>query len=481
MTVRARFAPSPTGTLHVGNARSALFNYLFARHNGGVNVLRIEDTDRERSTEESERTLLEDLHWLGLDWDEGPDIGGGHGPYRQSERKEIYRELAERLVAEGRAFYCYCSEEELEAKREKAIKEGGMPHYDGHCRHLSMEQRQAYEREGRKPVIRFHVDTDKEYGFQDMIHGKVDMGGGTVGDFVLLRGDGLPVYNYACVVDDHLMGITNVLRGDDHLYNTLRQLMMYEAFGWDPPEFGHLSMILAADRSKLSKRSGAKFTFVNEFRDAGYMVEAIVNYLALLGWTPENGEEIMSMEQMKAWFDVSRINASPAIFDLDKLTWMNGKYIRETDEKTYLERLRPFFDRYFIADDEKYRAGALFIRSKLETLDDVGVQLSGLFPDKNGKMDFAPGDEHVDVFRELGGVECIGKAVEYIKDRGIDDFNALLDFLKAETGAKGKRLYMPLRIAVTDCEHGPDLNGIFALLGSDELLRRMESYLEGCM
>ena len=478
MKVRARFAPSPTGTLHVGNARSALFNYLFARHHNGVNILRIEDTDKERSTAESEKTLIEALHWLGLDWDEGPDKGGDHGPYRQSERRDLYREHAERLVEEGRAFYCYCSEEELEEKRQKAIEEGRMPHYDGHCRHLTDDQRKAYEAEGRKPVIRFHVDSAREYAFLDRIHGRVDMGGGTVGDFVLLRSDGLPVYNYACVIDDHLMDVTHVFRGDDHLYNTLRQLMIYEAFSWEAPEFAHLPMILAADRSKLSKRSGAKFTFVNEFREAGYLVEALINYLSLLGWSPENGEELMTMEQLKKWFDDSRINASPAVFDLDKLTWMNGKYIREICEETYLERLKPFYEKYFSTDEDTYKKAALFIRPKLETLDDVGIMLKGLVHDTDGSLDFDFSDEAVEMFNELEGGMLISKAMEYIRDRGAQDFAALLGFLKTEAGAKGKKLYMPLRLAVTGHEHGPDLGGIFGLLGDEEVLRRMNRFLE---
>ena len=479
--VRVRFAPSPTGRLHVGNVRTALFNYLFARHNNGINILRIEDTDKERSTKESEKKLIELLKWLGLDWDEGVEKGGEYGPYHQSERMDIYKKYAEQLVKEGKAFYCYCTEAELQEKREKAIAEGRQPHYDGHCRHLTEEQRKAYEAEGRKPVIRFLVDETKDYHFKDLVHGDINIQRGGIGDFVLLRSDGLPVYNFACVIDDHLMKITHVLRGDDHLYNTLRQVMLYEAFGWDMPQFAHLSMILAPDKSKLSKRAGVKYTFIEEFKEAGFLKEALLNYLALLGWMPENEQEIMNMEEMIKYFTIERVSHSPAVFDFEKLKWMNGKYIREIDDELYYKYARPFVDKYFsYLNEDVYRRALSLGRKYLTTLDDVKDALKGLLPDKNGKYEVVYSDDMKAIFIELEGEALLRKFLEIVEaeDTNYIDYKETLTRLKKESGVKGKKLFMPLRIAITGQEHGPDMGEIFFVLSKEEIKRRVKLFLD---
>ncbi|MCK4409590.1 MAG: glutamate--tRNA ligase, partial [Candidatus Eisenbacteria sp.] len=324
--IRVRFAPSPTGHLHVGGARTALFNWLFARREGGKFIVRIEDTDRARSTEESERAVLEDLAWLGLTWDEGPGIDGGHGPYRQSERLDIYREHAERLLAESKAFHCYCTDEELEEKRKKALAEGSVPQYDGACRDLTDTERRQLEDGGRSPVVRFRAPL-QDVAVSDLVRGAIVFKKEMLGDFIILRSDGRPTYNFAVVVDDALMEISHVIRAEEHLPNTMRQVLIYEALGYELPVFAHVSLIVDKDRSKLSKRRGA--TSVAEFRDQGYLPGGLINYLALLGWSPPDGEEVMSVAELAEKFELERVSPSPAAFDEDKLNWVNSHHLRE--------------------------------------------------------------------------------------------------------------------------------------------------------
>ena len=285
---RVRFAPSPTGQLHIGNARAAILNWLFAKHSGGTFVLRVEDTDTERSTRESETSIFQDLRWLGLNWDEGPDVGGDFGPYRQSERLSIYQQHAEQLMAQGHAYYCYCTPEELEARREAAMKAGQQPRYDGRCKHLSPIARAAKEKAGIKTVVRF-IMPNQDIMFHDLAKGQIIFPPDTLGDFVILRSDGVPTYNYAAVVDDHLMQITHVIRGDDHVVNTPKQIMIYEAFGWPSPQFCHIPMILGPDRERLSKRHGA--TSVADYAQKGYLPDALINFLSLLSWSSESARK----------------------------------------------------------------------------------------------------------------------------------------------------------------------------------------------
>ncbi len=341
--VRVRFAPSPTGHLHVGNARTALFNWLFARQAGGVMVLRIEDTDLERSEARFESQLLEDLKWMGIDWDEGPDVGGEYAPYRQSDRLDVYREHAERLVSEGKAYLCFCSQEELERDREEKLKNQLPPIYSGKCRTLDPAEAQQRRANGEACAIRLRIP-EHPIRFHDIVHGMVEFASEVVSDPIILRSSGIPVYNYVVVVDDALMKITHVIRGDDHLSNTPKQVALYEALGWQVPEFAHLSTILGADRERLSKRHGA--TSIANFRDMGVLPEALMNYLALLGWAPSGGtREIFSPEELKHEFTLERVTPSPAVFDMEKLYWLNRHYIKQSPPERIEKLAEPFFVR----------------------------------------------------------------------------------------------------------------------------------------
>lgn len=340
MSVRVRFAPSPTGYLHVGGARTALFNALFARERGGTVVLRIEDTDAARSTEESLRAILDSLRWLGLEWDEGPEVGGRHAPYFQSERREHYRRHARTLLAAGRAYPCFCTAEDLEDRRARQVEHNQPPRYDGRCRGLTAAERGAREAEGRKAVLRYALAPGPEVAWDDVVRGRVAFQRDVLDDFVIVRSDGLPTYNYACVVDDHEMEITHVVRGDDHISNTPRQLLLDEAFGWAAPVFAHVPMILSADGTRLSKRHGA--TSVEAFRDLGFLPEAIVNFLALLGWSYDGQRELFSLADLEQLFRLDRVGSNPAVFNLEKLEWMNGQHLKLLPEAERVSRVTAF-------------------------------------------------------------------------------------------------------------------------------------------
>ena len=341
--VRVRFAPSPTGQLHVGNARTALFNWLFARQAGGVMVLRIEDTDLARSEARFEDQLLDDLKWLGIDWDEGPDVGGPHAPYRQSDRLELYREHAERLVKEGKAYLCFCSHWELMEERSQAEDKHQPSMYSGKCRMLDPVEAQRRRANGEGAVIRLRIP-EHPIRFHDIVRGPVEFSSEVVNDFIIVRSTGMPVYNYVVVVDDALMDITHVIRGDDHLSNTPKQVALYEALGWPVPEFAHLSTILGSDRERLSKRHGA--TSIANFRQMGVLPEALVNYLALLGWAPTGGtREIFSPEELIKEFSLQRVTPSPAVFDMEKLHWLNRHYIKQSPPERIEKLAEPFFTR----------------------------------------------------------------------------------------------------------------------------------------
>ena len=327
--VRVRFAPSPTGSLHIGGARTALFNLLYARHMGGSFVLRVEDTDTERSTEESAQAIVKGLRWLGLDWDEGPEKGGEYGPYYQSQRLHLYDEAIKKLVDEGKAYYCYCTPEELDERRKAAMAAGKPPKYDGKCRNLTLEERKKLEAEGRKPAIRLKVPQEGQTVVEDLIRGTVVFENYVLDDFIMVKSNGIPTYNFACVIDDTGMNITHIIRAEEHLSNTPKQILVYDALGYEVPQFAHVPMILAPDRSKLSKRHGA--TSVEEFRDQGYMAQSIINYLTLLGWSPEGNEEIFDLEKSIREFSLDRVNKTAAIYDVKKLAWINGHYMRGLD------------------------------------------------------------------------------------------------------------------------------------------------------
>jgi len=338
--MRLRFAPSPTGQLHVGNARTALFNWLLARGHGGTFVLRIEDTDFERSTAQSASAILDDLRWMGLTWDEGVAAGGDHGPYKQSERLHIYRAYIVELMAAGHAYHCFCPAEQLEQDRAAALKDGRPPKYVGRCRNLSKAEARRRIDDGEKAVVRFRVPEDRDVVFNDVVRGEVRFSTDVIGDPVLVRSDGIPAYNYAVVVDDAMMGITHVIRGEDHISNTPRQILLYEAFGWTVPAFAHVSLVMGPDHSPLSKRHGA--TSVAEFRARGYLPEALTNYLALIGWSPGHDEELLPLNELARRFRLEDVGHAAGVFDVDKLAWVNRHYLKQAEPGRLVQLALPY-------------------------------------------------------------------------------------------------------------------------------------------
>ena len=475
--VRVRFAPAPTGLLHIGNARTALFNFLFAKRNQGRLVLRIEDTDLERSNDTSIDRILEDLEWLGISWDEGPDRDGPMGPYRQSQRMGIYRELADRLSQEGKSYKCFCTEERLEALRKEQLSKGKMPRYDGRCRSLSLEEIAKMEASGLHPVLRFQVGRGQIL-FDDLIHGKMNFDSAGIGDFIIVRSDGMASYNFACVIDDHSMRITHVIRGEDHLSNTPRQILLYQALSWQPPLFAHHPLILGPDRSPLSKRHGA--TAVSQYREEGFLPEALENYLILLGWTPPSGREMLSFERMAEEFSIHDVSKSAPVFDRKKLEWLNSVYIREKEEGPLFEILVPYLQKAEIRTD---RIDHQWLKQVLGVLKENIVVLSqveeylGIFFDE--KFAFEEGAKTL--LRDPANRETLRSAlgvVEAWPESTSGEQASLLSQLEKNTGRKGKSLYAPLRAAVTGKVKGPELVRTLPLLGKERILGRLKMALE---
>ncbi|MFO7916103.1 MAG: glutamate--tRNA ligase [Candidatus Krumholzibacteriales bacterium] len=472
--VRVRFAPSPTGYLHVGGARTALFNWLFARHRGGRFILRIEDTDRERSTGEFEEGLIEDLKWLHIDWDEGPEKDGDYGPYRQSARLEIYREYAGRLVDRGFAYPCFCSEEELERKREKMRKEGVPPRYDGTCRNLSPEEIEAKRSAGIPESIHFLVDTGRERAIDDIIKGEVVFPPGMVGDFVIMRSNGLPTYNFAVSIDDALMKITHVIRGDEHLSNTLRQVMIYEALEMETPRFAHIPLILGPDRSKLSKRHGAPN--VRDYRKQGYPANAVVNYLSMLGWSSPSGSEIMEIEQIVSEFTLDRVSGSPSIFDRTKMNWVSSRHITGGGVERYFEQARKYFPDSFgnrYTEDE-LRMIFRLVSESISKFSDIEEEAAVFSP---GKISFSP-----EALEALSGKEDLIDALivnlESFSGWERDDIRAAIREAGKKSGAGGRDLYVPLRAAITGRMEGPDLASIIRIKGREDIIEGLKQARE---
>jgi len=463
--MRLRFAPSPTGQLHVGNARTALFNWLLAHGKDGTFILRIEDTDAERSTRESEASILEDLRWLGLDWDEGPDVEGPHGPYRQSERLHLYASYANELIAGDHAYYCFCSPQQLAADRQAMLAGGRPPKYAGTCRDLSKDEVRTRMDAGERPVIRFRVPPGVDVTFNDLVRDDVTFSSEVIGDPVIVRSDGRPAYNFAVVVDDALMEITHVIRGEDHISNTPRQLLMYQALGFTPPRFAHLSLVMGPDHTPLSKRHGA--TSVAEFRERGYLPEALVNYLALIGWSPGGpGEnvELLPIGELASRFNVEDVGHSAGIFDVEKLAWMNRHYMKAAAPA----RLAAECARYFL------QAG-FFVQRTAEGMDYLGT----LLPMAVGSVDrleeipervrfvFAydaaaalERPEIAAVLHEPGAREVIAALAAEIMGPLLDreSFRGMAARVRERTGQKGKSLFHPIRAALTGEGGGPELD-----------------------
>ncbi len=474
--IRVRFAPSPTGYLHIGGARTALFNWLFAKKQGGSLILRIEDTDMEREKEGSVSQILTSLRWLGLTWDEGPEVEGPYAPYFQSKRQERYREAAAELLVKGEAYECFCTPEELEAQREQQRAAKQPFRYARTCRHLSEEERAAKRASGLKPALRLKIPMDGEVVVDDLIHGQVHFDLQQLDDFIIAKSSGMPTYNFACAVDDHAMQISHVLRAEEHLSNTPKQILAYRAFGWPTPQFGHLPMILAPDRSKLSKRHGA--TSVEEFRADGYLPETIINYLTLLGWAPGNEEEFFTLEESRKLFSLEKVSKKAAIYDVKKLTWMNGQYLSSMSAKDVLCHALPFFlaEGLLTEKEAGERRDYLerlvdVVRVRVKTLKELVEASNCFFRDLDGydakgqDKYFTPkGAEYLTACRD-----AVEKEAEFNASSLENIYNSLSGQLEVKLGD----LIHPSRLALTGKTVSPGLFDVMLLLGREKTLDRL--------
>jgi glutamyl-tRNA synthetase/nondiscriminating glutamyl-tRNA synthetase len=502
--VRTRFAPSPTGYLHVGGARTALFNYLFAKAQNGKFILRIEDTDVERSTEESYEQMLDSLAWLGLTWDEGPGVGGPHESYRQSERIDTYRDHAKKLVDEKKAYHCFCSAEELEIKKKKREAMGLPPVYDGKCRNLADDEISTKLSENHPHTIRFKT-LDKEIIVNDIVQGDVKFDTSLIGDFIIIKSNNYPSYNFAVVIDDHLMEINYVIRGVGHLSNTPRQILIYHAFDWKEPKWAHVSEIVGSDHKKLSKRHGA--TAITAFRDMGYPHEAFLNYMSLLGWSAPDGKEFMSEKDISHQFDVARCSKSPAMFDVfdmakaddielsqlsaielenflfpkSKLNWLSNQHIRQLDEEDYLKRIFPFVQKCecvpegeLSLDNSNLRSILLSLRVYLDYFQQIRHYICDFYSDTNAN------EEALEWIEKENSPLLITTFFDILSK--IDEFNqeniqAAISQTSAECKIKGKDLFMTLRAAATGKIHGLELPVYLTLLGKERVIKRLSRYI----
>jgi glutamyl-tRNA synthetase len=447
----------------VGNVRTALFNWLLARGHGGTFILRIEDTDTERSTAASEASVIDDIRWLGLDWDEGPDIGGPHGPYRQSERTALYTAHARRLLESGRAYHCFCSREQLEADRAEALAAGRPARYPGTCRRLSGADAAARVAAGEKPALRFRIPDNHEVRFTDAVRGEVRFHTDVIGDPVIVRADGSPAYNFAVVVDDALMEVTQVIRGEDHISNTPRQILLYEALGFTPPAFAHLSLVMGPDHTPLSKRHGA--TSVGEFRSKGYLPEALVNYLALIGWSPGQGEELLPVAEMAKRFSLDDVGLSAGVFDEEKLAWVNRHYLKTADPQRLATLALPYLQAAGVPIADRPEALAFLAAvvpiasGSVDRLEQVPARLSVLF---FYSAEEALADSTIREEMRVDGARAVvsGLAEELASAPRLDRerFRAVANAIKAKTGQKGKALFHPIRVALTGRAEGPELD-----------------------
>ena len=479
--VRVRFAPSPTGYLHIGGARTALFNWLFAHKMGGKLILRIEDTDTERLKEDSVSQILTSLKWLGINWDEGPEVGGDCGPYYQSERLDIYKKYAEQLLAEGKAYYCFCTSADLEAQREKQRAAKQPFRYARTCRDLSKEEVEKRIAAGESYSVRVKIPLEGTITVHDLIHGDVTFNMDQFDDFVIVKSNGMPTYNFAVVVDDHLMGMTHVLRAEEHLSNTPKQLLIYEALGWEPPKFGHMPMILASDRSKLSKRHGA--TSVEEFRSQGYLAEAIVNYLTLLGWGPGDERELFTLNETVDLFELEQMSKKAAIYDTKKLTWMNGQYLSELPLEKILPEAKAFFikdglvtEDWFTAHEEYFAKLVDVVRVRVKTLQEVADASTYFFKDiteydaKGVAKHFKP--ESVAILEQ-----CIA-AIEADDVYDLATTEAAYNKIAADNDLSLGKVIHPTRLALTGRTVSPGMFDVMVLLGKEKTLNRLHKAVE---
>ena len=484
--VRVRIAPSPSGNLHIGTARTALFNYLFAKKNNGKFVLRIEDTDAERTSQEYIDNIFDSLKALGLNWDEGPDVGGPYGPYTQSERFDIYPKYIQQLLDSGFAYECFCTPEELEAEKEEATRNKKPYVYSKKCENLTEEEKAKLRAEGRKPAIRFNIAKAQKtfhdtsiLEFEDIVKGKLHMDTNLLGDFVIQKSNGAPTYNYAVVIDDMLMKISHVIRGEDHISNTYKQILIYEALGAKVPKFGHLGMILAPDRSKLSKRHGA--TAVSDFVKQGYLTDALINFVALLGWAPSDGEEIKPVEKIAEDFRINEISSSNSIFEYDKLKWMNSHYIKMLSMDELKQRLMPYLEKYDLSQltDEQFTRMIEVTREPLVLLSDITDAVSYFFGDsvevepqvQTDVLDTETSQEVLKTYLEQS------KDWEYTEENLHEKLEAFRGYFK-EKGIKPKVTMWAIRAAVTGRTRGADMTAILAILGKEKVEKRIKAAIK---
>jgi glutamyl-tRNA synthetase len=479
--VRVRFAPSPTGFPHVGNIRTALFNWLYARHTGGKFIVRIEDTDVARTVPGSVESILDSLLWLGLNWDEGPEVGGAQAPYFQSQRLEIYRQVAEKLVKEGHAYHCFCSSERLEAMRAEQAKQKLTLGYDRHCRSLNAEEIAQKMAEGIKPVVRFKTPMEGQTRFQDLLRGEVMFENTTLDDFVLLKSDGYPTYQMANVIDDHLMQISHVLRGDEWLSSTPRHILLYQALAYELPVFAHMPLILGPDRSKLSKRHGA--ATLAEYRDMGYLPETMFNFLALLGWSLDEKTELFTREELVNNFSLERISRTAAIFNKEKLDWMNGMYIRSLSVDDLAGRVFPFMEKDLPLEvkrplDINYvRQIVPLIRERISTLKDAATYADFFFLDKLEYDSAMLTGKKMTAETALTALKGTEEKLSSLESFSHDLLEDTLRHLADDLGIKTGQLFNPLRVATTARDAAPPLFETMAVLGKERCLKRINAAL----
>lgn len=484
--VRVRFAPSPTGYLHIGGLRTALYNYLFARNNDGKFVLRIEDTDQTRLVEGAIENLIKSLKWSGIEYDEGVFIEDGelvqkgeYGPYIQSQRLDIYKKYVDQLIESGHAYYCFCKKERLDDLREQQKIAGKVPKYDGLCRGISKEEAEKRIADGEEYVVRLKMPSNETIEFDDLVRGHISINSDDLDDQVLLKSDGFPTYHMAVVVDDHLMGITHVVRGEEWISSTPKHVYMFQAFGWDVPTFVHLPTVLNEKRKKLSKREGD--VSVEDFRASGYLPEGLVNYLALVGWSPDSNQEILSMEELENQFTFDRVSNAGGIFDKKKLDWVNSHYMKELDIDEFFELSKPYILKSGLVDEKFLETHKEWMEVLLATIQDSVDNLAQVpeaiefafedYPEELGEKE-----------REVLEGETVGELLEALEEEvkaeeeiTLEEANKLMKKIQKKTGIKGKNLYMPARVALTGVMHGPELGNIIYLLGKDEIVDRIEN------
>lgn len=480
--VRVRIAPSPTGSLHLGTARTALYNYLYAKRHNGKFVFRMEDTDNERSNETYTEDIIDGLKWLGLTWDEGPDVSGPFPPYRQTEKIDHYESVANKLLSSGFAYLCYATTDELATMKEEQKAKNLPLRYDNRFRNLSKEEKEIFEKEGRIPSIRFRIDEPQTVKWHDQVKGLIEVNTADLGgDMVIVKSNGVATYNFAVVVDDIDMEMSLVLRGEDHIHNTAKQLLIYEALGKRPPKYAHTALMFDTEKKKLSKRKHGESVHIAKYRKDGYMPEALVNYLAQMSWNPENGKEIFSLEEACQWFDLDRVSKSPAVFDIDKLNWFNAHYIRSLPLETIIERAMPYLESYDLSEFSKDDLSRLIdlVRQSLVKLCDIKESIESFF----GKEVVVPEDLKSSVLKEEDAQKVLQALIRDLKKIPYDDpkgAKAVVDAIGKELSIKGKNLYWPVRAALSGNTQGPDLGSIISILGEAKVARRLESALSLC-